>query len=140
MQQRLLEVFRNAGENSRPYLASSMESLQQNQKAHYTSDELLVEIQSRCARNAGSHPIAQQQAQKHTLFLGNNQAIMKMEMRHREAIAAIQDRIQHNIELGLQALQLSLNAPQEQNKDAVDDDGDDFFIEDAPRAAIIRHK
>jgi hypothetical protein len=139
MQEQLLDVFRRAnasGDKDRPYLAECIEILDQNKKVQFLADDLIAEIQARCARNAGSHPIAQQQSHKSAIFLGNRQAVLKMAERHREVIAAIQDRIQRDVELALQNLGLSSSAAPAE----ADDDGDDFFIEAAPTALITRHK
>jgi hypothetical protein len=140
MQRQLLDAFRrvNASEaKDKPYLAECIEILEQSNAGNIRADDLVAEIQTRCVRNAGSNPITQQQSQKSSVFPGNKQAIVRMAEKHREVIAAIQDRIQHDVELALQTLGVFSSPAQ---ADEIDDDGDDFFVEDAPKAAITRHK
>jgi hypothetical protein len=113
-----------------------MANLESAQNSDLTADEFLKEIQSRCAKNAGSVPIPRQSSQKASAMLGNSQAQLQMEQHHREAIAAIQDRIHHDIELAIQHLGL---APKSKQEDDHDDD-DEFFVEEITNAAVIRHK
>jgi hypothetical protein len=146
MQKHLLSVLQSASENTvsdnprtiRPYLLTCMESLEEGQKAKFKPDQLLAEIQGRCARNAGSNPITQTKTPKAKISAEDAGAIQE---RHAGLITEIQDRIHHDIELAIDSLGLK----PEQLKRAADDDNaeeesDDFFVEEAPKAAVIRHK
>jgi hypothetical protein len=145
MQRHLLSVLQNASENTvsnnprtiRPYLITCMESLEEGQKATFKPDQLLAEIQSRCARNAGSNPITQTKTPKAQISAEGAGAVQQ---RHAELIAEIQDRIHHDIELAIDSLGLKPEQLTEAAEAHPEEESDDFFIEDAPTAAVIRHK
>jgi hypothetical protein len=145
MQGHFLSALQNASENAvsdnartiRPYLITCMESLEEGQKARFKPDQLLAEIQSRCARNAGSNPITRTKTTKAQMSAEDAGAI---QARHSGLIAEIQDRIHHDIELAIDRLGLKPEQLKEAAHTHAEEESDDFFVEVAPTAAVIRHK
>ena len=151
LQEKLLLALQSSKSNAvntqarslKPYMVNAMEEIRLNQGLKFAPDQLLKEILRRCVKNAGNNPITAGNAKKLSIDVQNESSVNDLLAKHQRIVSDVQDRIQHDVELamkhiGLSAVEKKVTVQMPVN---VDEDDDDFFVEEAPPLpTIIRHK
>lgn len=158
MQDKLLASYQQSSDNMlnskakviRPYIFTTIEDIQSNKQISASQQNILKDIQSRCRKYTGQNSKKGRKTKKSTSQIVDVTEVDNIMARHQEVLSSIKSRIERDIEVAIKQINLSevlTNPTSKPNPNAVhfksaqdvESDDDEFFVEEAPQAAIIRH-
>jgi hypothetical protein len=117
------------------WIGQAIDDLQTNMSKTRAPNEILEDIQERCAKNAGQNPISG--GKNRTVAVGIDDVEDRLQ-NHRKIISKIHDVIRHDVDMAMVQLDLVTYVPFTNQNEG--DEDEDFFVEEIPQADIIRHK